>query len=601
MPPATDGTVRAGSVPADAVPTDDVPAGTGAGGGAGGGALTMVQQCAWTLVWVAVLASSLNYWGSWSAGAWAAVLAPVLVAVALVGTVLVWTLRDPLSGVMQGVGLGVAVASVAVVQGTGIHLRHFYSTDSAAFNQVATRVLLDGRNPYATSMAGAARLLDGAGAFWTYQVDGAHALRVSYPAGSFLVQAPFMALGLTHLATDWIDLGAWLVTAVLVFCMVPTYLRWLAPLLLLTGVFVGPFANGGTDALFVPFLVVAVWRWDRYPGRAASWLPAWVGPVSLGLACSVKQSPWFCVPFLLVGVAVEARRTGRRPLAVTLGYLAWVVGAFVVVNLPFVVWSPAAWLQGTLLPLVDPLVPDGQGLVTLALHGLTGGVVMTWMSVAAGMALVATVVAFARWEDRWRRTWLFVVPLVLFLPDRSLANYLTDFVPAALVAAVSASAVRATVTAPGAPPVARRPAWPVAVGVVLPALASAALLVVALTSAPLDVAVDGVAVRGVATVDGGLTYVAVRVSVTNTSGSSLTPRFMVSSGGGHPDGFWRSRAVRGTDPVAPGATTEFVLRPTRPTGAPPNGQWWVVQAYTTSPNALSTSPLQRWTLGKVAS
>ena len=61
------------------------------------------------------------------------------------------------------------------------------------------------------------------------------------------------------------------------------------------------------------------------------------------------------------------------------------------------------------------------------------------------------------------------------------------------------------------------------------------------------------------------------------------------------------RRVRGTDPVAPGATTEFVLRPTRPTGAPPNGQWWVVQAYTTSPNALSTSPLQRWTLGKVAS
>ena len=34
VPPATDGTVRAGSVPADAVPTDDVPAGTGAGRGA---------------------------------------------------------------------------------------------------------------------------------------------------------------------------------------------------------------------------------------------------------------------------------------------------------------------------------------------------------------------------------------------------------------------------------------------------------------------------------------------------------------------------------------------------------------------------------------
>ena len=45
--------------------------------------------------------------------------------------------------------------------------------------------------------------------------------------------------GFTHMVTDWVDLGAWLVTAVLVFCMVPRALRWLAPLLLLTGAFVG--------------------------------------------------------------------------------------------------------------------------------------------------------------------------------------------------------------------------------------------------------------------------------------------------------------------------------------------------------------------------
>ena len=50
-------------------------------------------------------------------------------------------------------------------------------------------------------------LLDPAAAFWTYQVNGAHTLGISYPAGSFLLQAPFMALGMNHMVTDWVDLG----------------------------------------------------------------------------------------------------------------------------------------------------------------------------------------------------------------------------------------------------------------------------------------------------------------------------------------------------------------------------------------------------------
>ena len=73
---------------------------------------------------------------------------------------------------------------------------------------------------------------------------------------------------------------------------------------------------------------------------------------------------------------------------------------------------------------------------------------------------------------------------------------------------------------------------------------------------------------------------------------------MVSSGGGHPGAFWRATAVRGTDPVAAGATTVFVLRPPGYVGTPPHGQWWLVAAYTSSPNALSTSSLQYWRLGK---
>jgi len=562
--------------------------------------LVLVQRCAWTMVWVAVLAAGLNYWGDWSAGVWAAVLAPLLVLMALVGAVLVWTVPRPLSAAMQRFGLVAGLVTVGVTEGTGIHLRHFYTTDSAAFNQVATRLFLDGKDPYTSSMAAAARLLHPASSYWTYQVNGAHTLKVSYPAGSFLLQAPLAALGMHHMVTDWIDLAAWLATGLLIFVMVPPVLRWLAPVLLLTGIFVGPFANGGTDALFVPFLVLAVWRWDRFPDRAVAWLPSWVGPASLGIACSIKQTPWFCVPFLMVGAACEVRRrgpgTGRGPVAVALRYGAVVAASFLVMNAPFIAWSPGAWVQGIFLPMVEPLVADGQGVVSVALHGLTGGVVLPWLSAAAALALVAMLAAYAQWESRLKRAWLFLVPLVLFLPDRSLANYLIDFVPAALVAALSVTAVAVTSTDWVVGGAERR--WPRPLVVLVPVLASLALVGVAFTSAPLELTVNSVSVAGVATVDGGQHFRSVEVTVQNTSDAALTPHFMVSSGAGHPNAFWQATVVHGTDPVQAGASTVFMLRPTTWTWTPPHGQSWLVAAYTTSPNALSTSSPQYWQLGK---
>jgi uncharacterized membrane protein len=548
--------------------------------------LVTVERCAWTLVWLAILCTALAYWGAWSDGRVAAVAAPVLVLIALAGAVLVWIVPRPSSTGMQAAGLVVALVTAFASTATSIVERRSYATDSAAFNQVATRLLLAGKDPYSSTMASAAQLLRPAYQYWTYQLDGGHALSVSYPAGSFLLQAPVMALGVQHLATDWVDLVAWLVTVVLVFCMLPTFLRWLAPLLLLTVVFAGAFGNGGTDGLFLPFLVVAVWRWDRYPGRAVAWLPAWVGPVCLGVACSIKQTPWFCVPFLMIGVACETRRAGGRPVAVALRYGALVVGTFLVVDLPFIVWSPVAWLKGSLLPMVSPLIPDGQGVVAIALHGLTGGVVLVWLSAASMVALVAMLAAFALWEPRLKRAWLFLVPLVLFLPDRSLSSYMTDFVPVALVAAVSVVAVDTPPARTGA----RRRWGPLGIG--LAALVSLALVVVAFTTAPLTVSVGRYALVRDA-VD-GFNFASLEVAVHNGSSAALTPHFMVTSGGGHPSGFWQAAVVHGTLPVAPGATTEFTLRPTNATPAPAHGQWWLVDAYTTSPDALSTSPLQHW-------
>ncbi|MGO9028302.1 MAG: hypothetical protein ACLQOZ_06705 [Acidimicrobiales bacterium] len=552
-------------------------------------AAALVQRCGWTLVWLAVLAAGIGFWGSWTSWPGAAAFAPLLVFAGTAGTAAVWLIRNPGSRAMQLAGLGAALVTAGVPQAVAIHARRFYSTDSAAFNDVAARLLVHGRDPYTASMAPAAGLLKSPAQYWTYTVDGGHVSHVSYPAGSFLLDAPAVALGFHHAVVDWVDLGAWLVTGVLLFAIVPAALRWFSLLVVVTSLFVQMFSNGGTDALFLPFLVVAVWRWDRFATARGAGLAGWVGPVALGLACSIKQTPWFCVPFLVVGVALEARRSGRRPWTVAARYLGIVAGVFVAIDLPFIVWSPGAWWSGTLLPLTQPLVADGQGLVTLALHGLTGGVVLPLLSVAGVLVYLALMVAYVAWFPRMKRVWLFVLPAVLFIPARSLSSYLVDFFPVAVVAALTVTHPAATEGNAGAPVVRR---WWGALGVAVPVAVAVAVAVVAFTSAPLELSVTGFR-----TSNATQKLDSVTVSVHNRTDHPVVPHFMVVISGIHPTGFWTTGSERGGVVLKPGATEAVTLYPNLYTWSPANGSYWLVEAYTSSPDALSTTRPQFWTLG----
>ena len=265
------------------------------------------------------------------------------------------------------------------------------------------------------------------------------------------------------------------------------------------------------------------------------------------------------------------------------------MGVFAVCNLPFVIWGPRAWADSVLLPFTKPLVADGQGLVSLALHGLSGGVVLPLLSVAAALAYVALLAAFVVWYRAMKIVWLFLLPLVLLVPGRSFSSYLIDFFPAALVAAVSVVSVpRSNVVDTGSPM--RR--WVARCAVAVPVLASAAVCVVAFTSAPLDLSV--VTIR---TSQATLRLDSVTVTVHNSSGQRMAPHFLVDLGNEHPSGFWAQVVPGGQLELDAGATATVLLRPTEFTWSPPHGSHWLVEAYTTSPTALSTSALQVWSLG----
>jgi uncharacterized membrane protein len=532
------------------------------------------ERAGWTLVWLAVVGSGLSEWGQWTQWPAMAALAPLVVLVGLVGLAATWAASDPRR--VARAGLVAAFSSAALASGVDIAARSYYTTDSAAFTHVATQVLLRGVDPYRVRLRGATALLHPAGQYWTYLVDGGHVIRVSYPAGAIVLQAPLMWLGLTHLTTDWVDLVAWLAAAALLGAALPRSTRWLAGVLVLSGSYLGTFANGGTDALFIPFVMVALWRWDRAGDPAARrW---WIAPAALGLACSIKQSPWFLVPFLLLAIALEARARGWSPARATLRYGAVVAGTFALPNLPFLIWDPRAWWHGTLLPLTSPLVPDGQGLVSLALHGVTGGAVITDLWVAAALVTLALLLATALYYRALKRVWPFLVALALFVPGRSLSNYLIDFVPAAIVAAISVA------EAPRLPTTRRR-----ALYVAAPLVGAALTAVVGLTSAPLAIAIEHVA-----SVDRHQALTAVTVTVTNRTGATIEPHLWVSIDGGHPTGFWRASATSGALPLAPHASATLTLTPPAWFWAPPDRGYLVVEADTASPAAVSTSAPRRW-------
>jgi hypothetical protein len=551
----------------------------------------LVERCAWSLVWLGVASSGLLYWGSWSQWPGAGLFAPLLVTFGIVGATILWSRGRAGSTAMQVAGLIAAELAVVLPAGTLIQSRQFFTTDSAAFTQLATQLFLHGRNPYTSSMSSAA--LHPIAHYWTYLANGGHVTQFSYPAGSFVLQLPLMALGLRHALTDWVGLFSWLAIGVLLFVMVPRSVRWLAPLVLMSSLLVGLFANGGSDALFILMMLLAGWRWDRFGMGRAAGLAGWLGPLAMGLACSVKQTPWFALPFFVIGVAIEGRRRGGRGLILGARYLATVLAVFAAFNLPFLIWNASAWFHGAFLPFTEPLVADGQGLITLALHGLTGGVVLAWLSLAGALVYVALLLALVFWYPVLKRSWLFLLPVVLMIPSRSFSSYLIGFVPIALVAAITANPARAIGDAMDLDRLRERSSrWIGPVLVALPLAIAALLVVLAFSSAPLEVAVERFSTSGHSTVLRSVT-----VKLTNTTGQSLVPEVLVDLRSPHPNGFWLRADGRVAQPLAPGASVTITYIPSALEWAPLHGQFWLVDVYTTSPTALSTSPAMRWKLG----
>ncbi len=284
----------------------------------------------------------------------------------------------------------------------------------------AAELITDGKNPYAIRentpfILEAAAKFHNPTIFVTQDAHG-HFLDqlVVYPAGHILVFVPAVLLGLHDMR--WIISAALLAVAAILWWQAPAALRPMTALPLLVDPEESYFypAAGISEVLWlVPLMFAAIMLSSRRYGWAA---------FLYGITVSIKQQPWLLAPFLLIWLWHEA---GDQPTMVKLKIIARFVciagGVFVVVNLPFMVWSFGDWLHGVAYPFTALNSNIGVGLPEIRFIGIyPGKTLFTFTAVTSVVVLLAVY-----WRYFWRirhLVWIFPA-IVLWFAYRPLQYY----------------------------------------------------------------------------------------------------------------------------------------------------------------------------------
>jgi uncharacterized membrane protein len=496
-------------------------------GEADGDTTAWTERTLRTLAAVFVVTWSFRLSGYLTFGTWLAIPVVLLGLTGLLALVAAWLPSGTLAGRRQRqIDLAV-LAAVIIALGLWCYFQIYiapdYGTDEVAFDQYAAQLALHGINPYLHSMAAAFPLFHVSPNGYTFLLNGQPVTKLSYPALAFEEYLPLLAMGVTTQAAVWTDVAAWALGAIVLYAVLPRKLAPLAAVVVSLDVFTGYAVGGVTDFLFMPLLIGAAAGWDRFAWTRGP--AAWRGPVLMGLAMAVKQTPWLVVPFVVGGIVLESRRLrgwtqGARD---GLRYLGIAVLAFLVPNLPYLLNAPRAWLSGILTPVTAQTVPAGQGLISLSLSLPVGGGSLRDYSAAAVVVFLALIACYLATYPVLKPAAFLLPSIVLFFATRSFGSYLVMLIPAAVAAAATTQRPRLAAS------------WRHWKWVMSGAAASCALVVIAaLTSpSPLSMSILSARTTGqLATVD------QLTVSVTNRSDRSVRPSFTIQESAAM-TAFWR--------------------------------------------------------------
>jgi uncharacterized membrane protein len=315
--------------------------------------------------------------------------------------------------------VGLVTAFIAYAVNYTLFRASTYGTDAMLFNAYSAELVTRWANPYVQNMQPAFGLFGVPPNLVTPTASGGVVSQQSYPALSFLVYVPFALLGINAL---WLNIMAHVALLCVLVWIAPRPLKAFAPLVLFVDSAYAQYTLGSvTDIVWALPAVLCAYYWRTRPMLAAFYL---------GLACGVKQSPWFIVPFALVAwsfLAVERRRVMSffEPLSVLLL-------TFFLPNVLYIAWDPGAWLRGVLTPMAGNLIAFGSGIVQLTTANVYATDLHT-LTIISACVLGLLVVVYS--VDRKRFGFVpFIAPgIALFFAARSLQNYFM-FWPVALVA-----------------------------------------------------------------------------------------------------------------------------------------------------------------------
>lgn len=367
-------------------------------------------------------------WGTWLVGTAmfsllteryfmrvASILAPDDIYLAVAGTgLLVLTAasrRLPRGRFVAALGVAALVlVALLLLDGTT------FVNDSPLSIDEAARALGRGEDPYQTvDIVEAAQKRGLTGDIFTEYADGsAVERRLPYPAGAFLPSAVLLAVGVSDIRYGFLAFLALAYLAALL--RAPNALApFVGVIAILNVIALRQVVVAGVEPSWALFVVLA-FAMSRLGGALA------------GLAAAARQTAWLYLPWL----ALERWRQG--PLALTRWTLL-AVGAFVLINAPFIVHDPASWLAGVTAPFVTPYVALGSGVVNLSLNGPFPLAPREAYTLAFAAAFALALWTYAHDRAGWRYG-LAVLPVApLFFAWRSLQSYFM-FAPLFLLALI---------------------------------------------------------------------------------------------------------------------------------------------------------------------
>ena len=180
--------------------------------------------------------------------------------------------------------------------------------------------------------------------------------KYNYPAASFILLAPFIALGITDLRIIFLIFLLPVFGYVIWQIKSNNKMKFLFIAATIASLEIwNSLSSGSTSILVFPLLLMA---WLLY--RKNLWLSA----LFMGVALATKQIAWFLFPFYLILIL---REKGLKKAAFITAITG---GIFLCFNLPYILANPGLWISSVMAPMTNNIFPSNILIIALNYIGL---------------------------------------------------------------------------------------------------------------------------------------------------------------------------------------------------------------------------------------